>query len=229
MAAMVVHTRLPSLDDLSPQRRSTTVAALRRGHIKISEPVLLENSGPSPVWNSPATRSTEANGPVTPSVTEGNVGVVNSPLHQLADVKEASLHSETTSQQMSSSTDLRADPFNPPKTSHGQPLRHRRSSLFRRDSDSGNLSVRPGTSSQVASSTHESVSDNNMSPQNRKKRRSGSIRLAFRKIFSGKKEKTDEESSPPRTKGRGHEYHKSVCLLSFQRQLNSNNHRNLRF
>ena len=46
----------PSLEQISHFRRSSTAAALRRGTIKISEPVLLQNSGPSPVWP-PATEA----------------------------------------------------------------------------------------------------------------------------------------------------------------------------
>jgi hypothetical protein len=202
---MVTHARLPSLEDLPPQRRSTTVAALRRGQIKISEPVPVENSGPSPVWKSPNS-STYLNDSVT-----GFERVPSSQQHVFTDVNDHSLYSE--SQHMPSSADSRTDPYNPPRTSHGQPLRHKRSSLLIRDSKESALPG-SGSSSQPRSSTNDSVTDSSMNPQDRKKRRSGSIRLAFRKIFNKKDKILPSPSSPGRPIGRGHEYHKSVSTLA---------------
>jgi hypothetical protein len=199
---MVTHARLPSLEDLPPQQRSTTVAALRRGQIKISEPVPVENSGPSPVWKSPAFGSFP-----TDSVT--GFGVVDSvPPHQhtIADVTDPPMYSE--SQFIPSSTDPRSDLYNPPKTSHGTPLRQKRSSVFTKD-----INDAASGSSPPRSSTNESAADFTMNAPN-KKRRSGSIRHAFRKIFN-KKEKPQEPDRPStgRRTGSGHQYHKSVSTI----------------
>jgi hypothetical protein len=205
---MVAHTRLPSLEDLPPQRRSTTVAALRRGQIKISEPVPVENSGPSPVWKSP-TSSAFAHDSVTGF---GTVDGVVPHQQALTETNEQQLHAE--SRQAPSFVELRPDPYNPPKTSHGVPLKHKRSSILMRDTNDGGLSI-SGASSQQRSSTNESMADFTMSPtSNKKKRRSGgSIRLAFRKIFKPKDRPPPRPTTPTtpiRPIGRGHEYHKSV-------------------
>jgi hypothetical protein len=209
LPAMVTHGRLPSLEDLPPHRRSITVAALRRGQIKISEPVPLENSGPSPVWKSPPSSPPPF---ATDSVT-GFRSVDGVPPHQqpLADVNDHQpLYSES---HMRTSADSRADQLNLSKVSHGQPLRPKRSSLFMKEPRDAGL---PKTSVDLSgrrSSANESGTDSTMSPQNKKKRRSGSLRLAFRKIFN--KRDPRPVTSPSSSGRRGHEYHKSVSFLFF--------------
>jgi hypothetical protein len=216
---MVVQAGLPSLEDLPPHQRSTTVAALRRGQISISEPVPWANSGPSPILQSPST-STFA----TPEVEDeqGNIehDVPQQSIVAPADVSSRPMFRYSDSQKMpSTSTDLQADPYIPPKTSHGPPLRHKRSSIFMKENDPF-LSDSAASSSQRHSSTNESaiLTDSSMSPRNPKKRRSGSIKLAWRKIFH----KRDKSGSSPISPGRprGHAYHKSVshkmmsCIFS---------------
>jgi hypothetical protein len=206
---MVAHTRLPSLEDLPPQRRSTTVAALRRGQIKISEPVPLENSGPSPVWKSP----TSAAFPHDSVTGFGTVESVSPHQQPLIDIDDQKIYAEPRPAPVSA--DLRADPYIPPKTSHGVPLKHKRSSVMMREGNDGGLAI-SGISPQPRSSTNESRTDYTMSQQDRKKRRSGSIRLAFRKIFNKKDRPQQGPTTPVRPVGRGHEYHKSVSILTIR-------------
>jgi hypothetical protein len=91
MVAQQLHHRHPSLEQLSPQHRSFTAAALRRGTIKISEPVPIQNSGPSPVWppNSPGAIADAASpSSLLPSLTsEESVAELldSAPLQKLAE------------------------------------------------------------------------------------------------------------------------------------------------
>jgi hypothetical protein len=206
---MVTHGRLPSLEDLPPHRRSTTVAALRRGQIKISEPVPLENSGPSPVWKSPASSPPPfANDSVT-----GFGSVDGVPPHQqaVADVNDHQpLYSES---HMRTSADSRADQLNPAKFSHGPPLRQKRSSLFMKEQREAGVSETSADLSRRRSSANDSGTESTMSPQSKRKRRSGSLRLAFRKIFN--KREARSITSPSSAGRRGHEYHKSVSALLY--------------
>jgi hypothetical protein len=116
---------------------------------------------------------------------------------------------------MPSSTDLQglqADPYIPPKTSHGQPLRHKRSSIFMRDNDVFLSDSGASSSQHRSSSANESITltDSTMSPRNPKKRRSGSIKLAWRKMFHKREKSGSSSLSPGHHRPRGHEYHKSV-------------------
>jgi hypothetical protein len=185
---MATHIRLPSLEDLPKQQRTSTAAALRRGAIKISEPVPLENSGPSPVWTS-STSPFPSNNDSPPTLV--------------------------SSSRLDDHLSLAAAPHDAPSpvpeqvyAVHGHPLRHKRSSLLAADPDSSGPA-----SSQPRSSTNDSIPDAAMSAFQASKKRPGSIRLAFRKMF-GKKDRSPAVSTASPASGRvagsRHAYNKSV-------------------
>jgi hypothetical protein len=155
--------RQASLEHLTLQRRSTTVAALRRGTIKIGEPVLVENSGPSPVWP-----------PYVPAIDKAG-----HPAGEGSDSEDESVDG---------------------KMDHDAALRHKRSSYL-----GGAEQAEPSKREQVTrSSMNESRESGGSGAATKRKRRSGSIRLAFRRMFSKRDNK--QETSMKST----HEYHKSV-------------------
>jgi hypothetical protein len=177
------HLRAGSMDDLPPELRTTTVAALRRGDIKISEPVPLQNSGPSPIW--------KTSHPPTDSVMGFN----------------ASDGSQFQAD-MSSAIPEDGPAHNSIIAEDAPPLRHKRSSGFMRDKESlQDQSSAP--SSHPRSSTIDSQDMG--TPNSKKKRRSGSLKMAFRRMFS-KREKTAPNRATPPAKQSRHEYHKSVSL-----------------
>jgi hypothetical protein len=185
---MAKHIRVGSMDDLPPERRSTTVAALRRGDIKISEPVPLENSGPSPIW--------KTSHPPTDSV----MGFNTSDGSQFQG-------------DMSSSVPEDGPSHNSVIAEDAPPLRHKRSSGFMRDKESlQDQSSAP--SSHPRSSTIDSQDMG--TPNSKKKRRSGSLRTAFRRMFSKREKTAPIRTSPPAKQSR-HEYHKSVSVVRPER------------
>jgi hypothetical protein len=186
---MVTHIRLPSLEDLPKQQRTSTAAALRRGAIKISEPVPLENSGPSPVWTS-STSPFPSNNDSLPTL------VSSSRLDDHLSIAAASHGAPSPVPEQLYIT-------------HGHPLRHKRSSLLAADPADSSAPA----SSQPRSSTNDSIPDRAMSAFQASKKRPGSIRLAFRKMF-GKKDKSPAVSTASPASGRvagsRHAYNKSV-------------------
>jgi hypothetical protein len=196
---MVAHVRLPSLEDLPKQQRTSTAAALRSGAIKISEPVPLENSGPSPVWTS-STSPFPSNNDSLPTL------VSNSRLDDHLPVAASHGPPSSPAPELLYTAQVHA---------HGRPLRHKRSSLLAADpADSSGPA-----SSQPRSSTNDSIPDAAMSAFQASKKRPGSIRLAFRKMF-GKKDKAQAvaAASPAsgRVAGSRHAYNKSVSCLPFR-------------
>ncbi|KAF2670089.1 hypothetical protein BT63DRAFT_229176 [Microthyrium microscopicum] len=235
---MVVHARQPSLEHLSPQRRSTTAAALRRGHIKISEPVPLENSGPSPVWKpgsihrqSQYPAGQHENHPLpTDSVTgfQGSLATptsmamagsdahastsdfaTNGPLHESSLPMSPDSNAYNTSSGGQQSAEIVAG--------DGNAMHLNRSSVFMRDTKDGVARLPEPDSAGFPSQTRPSTSrdswDLSMDTPNKKKRRSGSIRGAFRRMFSKKEKQAPVRESPPRANGPRHEYHSSEPAL----------------
>jgi hypothetical protein len=225
------HERQPSLGQLSPQRRSSTAAALRKGTIRIGEPVPIENSGPSPVW--PPTSSTppllqSGTSEESVSVTElpgnpdlvllaDNVKVLQEATYDPFGVQEQAQAYESlggsSARGDSVMNMMEHDAFEHARTSRqSSPLRQHRSSYIMRQDVEG-LATNRVSSSVPRSSVNESrdvVSSDARTSATKKKRRSESIRTAFRRMFS-KKEKRKASISYV---GPRHEYHKSVSVLS---------------
>jgi len=230
---MVIHDRQPSLEQLSPQRRSFTAAALRKGHIKISEPVPLENSGPSPVWNpsptwpkspsSPsASRSLHSDSKTNlPAHVRPNTAPIGNQSHFLKHHHQLTLPLADPVDNMPQDDSILPDTYkfpSPPDTqvdAQNASLRHKRSSLLTRDgpdasvtqpSESGSGGLPSGTRTSMIEHSETSAMS---TPTKKQKRRSGSIRGAFKRMFSKREKPTQER--PVTTRGPRHEYHASVC------------------
>lgn len=182
---MVTHVRLPSLEDLPPERRRTTVAALRRGDIKVSDPVPMENSGPSPIW--------KTSHPPTDSVmgfSQSEAAYSHGP-GDMSAPEDVFSHSSSAAEDQSHS-------------------RAKHSSAFSSDRENQMQNHSAAPSTQPRSSTVDS--DTMGSPSSKKKRRSGSIRSAFRRMFSKREKNAPARITPPVHQPR-HEYHKSVSNI----------------
>jgi len=247
---MVSHSRLPSLESVPPARRSITAAALRRGEIKISEPVPLENSGPSPVWNSSPDYAggVGPNGlPLPTTMPAAAIGMAHSPnpllgqhLHHMADSvtgfgtstdqfqmmlpehaadapRSSTSHINSVHEQ-GSSDGLGSGVGAATASGLAQYKTHKRTSTYMSVSKEA-LAQEQAMMAQRRTSTNESSSIDVNSPT-KKKRRSGSIRMAFKRMFSKKEKESPRRASPQRAStNRGpsapkHEYHSSVSLIT---------------
>jgi hypothetical protein len=260
-----LHGRHPSLEQLSPQRRSFTAAALRKGTIKISEPVPIENSGPSPVWPPyPASAGPFGSATTGPLVHPEVLGSTASPsesedehdgddqdaesVAELLDTTKLLLLANNVKKPQGNNHAFgRQDSFASPEEEqwkdiavygvdinqekmtsahdefdytiphlphgHSPPLRQHRSSTFlREDRDDPTPDQVPSLDPRSSTTDSRGMPQRNSagsSTGSKRKRRSGSIRLAFRKMFS-KREKGQEEQSSMTRSGPRHQYHKSV-------------------
>ena len=236
---MVAHARQPSLEQLSPERRSITAAALRKGQIKISEPLPLDSSGSSPVWNPSSTSHRQSQFPSVygqhdrPRPTDSVTGFRAPVMSIGTDPHQSGLDFQSggplpePSMPVSSNNTGTADPYNnpPPGSAMGdgpQPRHKRRSPSVKDSKDGAGYAPDSHAALLVAQprmSTTPSSRETAMDSPVRRKRRSGSIRGAFKRMFSKreKQEKSVQIQEPPQSRGRGprHEYHSSVSTLYF--------------
>ena len=184
-------------------RRSLTAAAIRRGDVKISEPIPWETelpSSPSSSQRKPPTANI--------AVAQHRPEEVGAPKTNATVTQRGSDESPTHGRDADEGEDA-------PKSFEGaplsQPLRHKTASLsMREDSEVQQRKRESGFT--------ESPTDSPNQMQSKKKRRSGTgtIRTVFRRLFS-KRERAgasryieDKKSASPRT--RQHGYHRSVSL-----------------
>jgi hypothetical protein len=189
---MVTREESPSSNDeeASQQRKSLMAAAIRRGEVKISEPILWVEGVPSnqrPI--SPAEEAGEdhmhglaisTDEPSAPAVGN-NPGDNSLPNHKHS--LSSGIHETVESQAIFTSADT-AD----------QKSDHKRS-IFMED---------------------EMASPSPTSPEKKKVRRSGTLRTVLRKVFGRREKRQSKNLSPPRSRGAEpragvkHEYTRSV-------------------
>lgn len=246
MAVLVhpVRARQPSLEQLSPRRRSITANAIRKKQIKISDPILLTDSEPTikykdysptvPRIDQESTQHPEARSDTShtdlklprsplgysevPVRHESNVYVVNS---------EQS-HSSWTDSSFSITVNPTAplEPYkmpdsNSPLAAENHPLRQHMSGLTREPRDRLLTEVfsEPSRSTDFAQrrpSTMGSTSQHQRTETSTtRKRRSGSIRKAFGRLFSKRDKEAD---SPTRAKISKHARNASVGAFTWSDQ-----------
>jgi hypothetical protein len=223
----------PSLEQLSSHRRSSTAHALRRGHIKISDPILLHNSGPSPAWkaSSPAhntfqhsTFHRQARSLPSDSVTDLKLfqgALVNAALPIGLDSNTRAASEKSPPSLTDSSLTMSANSTTPGeqyKMSESlvdnHPLRQQPSGFQRETKDIAvaqkhSDSNAPAGYMQHRPSTTGSMQDSGMDSPAKRKRRSGSIRKAFGRLFSKREKDVD---SPTRAKISRHGHNASVSI-----------------
>lgn len=222
------------VEQISTHRRSTTAAALRRGQIKISEPVPLENSGPSPIWKPssshrqmrhpsgqhpnqpfPSDNITGLQGtPSSTSISTGTDPLPAAPDYPSGPMGESSMPMSAEAASHAEAYNNRSIQPQNVAAADGSSLHRKRSSYFVKDAKEGTGhrpdSVSGGVSFQPRPSITDSVRDIPMDTPTKKKRRSGSIRGAFRRMFSKREKQTVNPEDPQRMRGPRHEYHTSV-------------------
>lgn len=208
-------------------RRSLTAAAIRRGDVKISEPIPWENE----------LHSSPSSGQRKPPPTAGGSKTNNIVVAQYRPEEAGELKSNATVTQRKSDESLAHgrdsdEVEEAPKSFKGaalsQPLRHKRASLSMREDSEVQGQVTPVHQRKRESGFTESPASSPSQMQSKKKRRSGTgtIRTVFRRLFS-KRDKSspsrhtdDKKSASPGT--RQHGYHRSVSMMVCAQDLRLN-------
>jgi hypothetical protein len=167
----------------------TAAAAIRRGDINISEPILWVEGVPDAPSIQPPPSNT-----VLPKITAAEQQEEEVQVHGFA---------LSTNEELSASSS--GDHSN---------LRHERSSQYTRGrTESRNYTTLADIHSEQRSSTFIASLDGQSQMQTKKKRRSGTIRTVFRKVFGKREKSRSKDMSPSQSRsGPKHEYTRSVCF-----------------
>lgn len=202
---MVTQEGAASSDEpLQLDRKSMTAAAIRRGDVKISEPIPWEEQS----YNPP---------PPTASQRRLQLAASNSRQH-IAETRHRSDEALATHKEAPDGGDQERGTQSFESAPRSPPLRHKRASLsMREDSEAQGTSTPVHQMMKRESEITESPASGGSHVITRKKRRSGTgtIKGVFRRLFS----KRDKDITPPRYAedkksaspgSRQHGYHRSV-------------------
>jgi hypothetical protein len=206
-------------------RRSLTAAAIRRGDVKISDPIPWENE----LHSSPSSGQRK---PPTAGGSKSNIAVAQyRPEEAGASKSNATVTQRRSDESLAQERDTDEGEEAPKSFESAplsQPLRHKRASLSMREDSEVQAQATHVHQRKRESGFTESPSSSQSQMQSKKKRRSGTgtIRTVFKRFFS-KRDKTspprhkeDKKSASPGT--RQHGYHKSVSLVYCAQDLQLN-------
>jgi hypothetical protein len=212
---MVTQDPSPAASSEGVLRRSLTVAAIRRGDIKISEPIPLEED--VVVSSSPAQHRTQNSGGSSISQTSITAAAQQQPV--VSDGDKVQIHDVLPEEE---ELQLESPPSEAPRS---PPLRHKRASLsMREDSETQRqvpqIQQRHTTPvdqimrDSMVPATDSPMSSGRGSVQKRGGKRSSGIRSVFKRLFSRREKSSPKASgaSPQQqsTPSRQHGYHTSV-------------------
>ena len=192
--------------DLSQQRKSLMAAAIRRGEVKISEPILW-------VEGVPSTQQTVS--PVVEPQVAGTADAAEGSASAAGGAQDHQIHG------LAISTD-EAAPVAVVHSRDGSSLAHKQSlSNGGREGVESQATAIPVTPTGDRSEHKRSifVEDDMASPsptamEKKKARRSGTLRTVLRSVFGRKKKRQSKEVSPPPSRaGIKHEHSRSVSNL----------------
>jgi hypothetical protein len=180
--------------ELDQHRKSLTAAAIRRGDIKISEPQPI-------LWVEGVPDASTAQHTVSSTVPPEEAGT-SEPRPKGDEIHGVAV---STNEEEPKSTPIGGTPT----------LRHKRSSQhIRETSEFNRYSTPAGQLTDQRNSTIGGSPGSSNQMQTKKKRRSGTIRTVFRKVFGRRDKFNSKHISPPQSRaGPKHEYSRSVSSL----------------
>lgn len=199
-----------SNEALELHRRSLTAAAIRRGDVKISEPIPWEDGLNSPL-------SSGQRKPPNPGGSKTNIAVAQyrpeetgAPKTNVAVGQHKSVESLAHGRNAGEGEEM------PKPFEGGPPLRHKRASLSMRGDSEAQEQAKPVQARRESGFT-DSPAGSPSQMQSKKKRQSGTIRTVFKRLFSkrdkGRHSGYTEEKKTASPGSRQHGYHGSVSLI----------------